>query len=297
MLHLPSLQSLRAFEAAARHQSYSRAAEELGLTHSAVSHRVRDLEQRLGTKLFGRAGGRMVPTERANELLGQTRAALAILAEAFRNPPRPPLARSKLVISVLPAFATRWLVPRLGSFRAAYPDIALSLVSEVALARIGRGGPDAAIRYGPGDWPTTAAEKVADERLFPVCSPDYQERNGLKTIEDLGRCVLLRHSWQAWAPWLHAAGASVRALDGPIYPDSNLLLEAACTVEGVALGRGMLVADALADGRLVRPFELSIPDSYGYFLVTQQPPGPEVEAFRLWLVPLMQKTSAFLQSR
>lgn len=297
MSYLPSLQALRAFEAAARHQSYSRAADELGLTHGAVSHRIRDLEERLGVVLVRRMAGRMVPTERANELLGQTRAALTILRQAYGVPPVAGRKRSRLIVSVLPAFATRWLVPRLASFQAVHPEVVFELVSEVSLATLRPDGADAAIRYGLGNWPGTDAQKLSDEQLFPVCSPDYAERLALETVQDLRRCMLLRHSWQPWAPWLHAVGTPGLEPGGPIYPDSALLLEAASAGHGVALARGLLVADALQQGQLVRPFSQSLPDTYAYYLVTpQQSHSADLESFRAWLAPLMKETARALRT-
>ena len=171
-MHIPSLQTLRAFEAAGRHQSYSGAGQELGLTHSAISHRIRDLENLTGSRLFVREGNRMVPTKEGARLLRQVRNALGLLESIFRETRS--RASRRITISVFPAFASCWLVPRLAAFRAEHPevDLALSLSSEIV--KLGS-GLDAAIRYGGGSWPDTDSRRLAGEWLIPVCTPEYAE--------------------------------------------------------------------------------------------------------------------------
>jgi LysR family glycine cleavage system transcriptional activator len=284
MVHLPSIQTLRAFEAACRLRSYSRAAEELNLTHGAISHRIRELEERLGLKLFRRAGNTMVPTVEATRLMLQVGHGLSLLEEAFAEP-RPKGAR-RLVVTVLPAFANRWLAPRLPAFRAHAPDIQLEIRASHEIVDLAASGVDAALRYGPGGWAGVEAEKLAGEIVFPVCAPDYHDRMGLETPADLRRCTLLRHPWQPWSPWLKAAGVKLaEPASGPSYDDAGLLLQAAAGGEGVALARGLLVQPDLDAGRLVRPFAVEVPEPFSYWLAW--PAGrrdrPEVAAFRDWL--------------
>ncbi|MBX9797766.1 LysR substrate-binding domain-containing protein [Sphingomonas sp.] len=267
---IPSLQSLRALEAAVRLESYSAAARELGLTHSAISHRVRELEARLGVRLFERQGQRMIPSARARALAEPVAQALALLAETF---PAAQPARQPLRVSVLPSFAHRWLVPRLPAFRAAHPGIDLQLDARLELAAPGQRGIDAGLRYGGGAWPGLVATRLAGERLFPVWAPAYAERLGLATPADLARATLLRHLRQHWQPWFAAAGVALaEPRNGPMYEDAGLLLEAAAAGEGVALARGLLVARDLAAGRLVAPFAIAVDDQSAYYLVRPAAP-------------------------
>jgi LysR family transcriptional regulator, glycine cleavage system transcriptional activator len=287
MIDIPSLQTLRAVEAAARHQSFTRAAEELGLTHGAISHRVRALEERLNVKLFLRAGRRMLPTRDGQLLLANIRAGLRQLESAFAAAGAtrtwPPAA---LVISVLSPVASRWLIPRLARFHDRHPDIDLDLRASAALCDLRAEGIDAAMRFGPGSWPGLAAVELAGERLFPVCSPAYRERMGIGTVTDLARCRLLRDPWQSWSPWLQAAGSDLdEPRAGPSYSEAALVLEAAAAGHGVALARGLLAHDDLAAGRLVRPFAVSIEHNYRYYLAwpAQGRIHPAVGPFREWL--------------
>ncbi|HZH28683.1 MAG TPA: transcriptional regulator GcvA [Azospirillaceae bacterium] len=289
MGRLPSIQTLQAFEAAGRHQSYSRAAEELGVTHGAISHRIRELEARLGTRLFRRSANAMLLTPAGQELLFSVRHGLGLLERAFQSAPRK-VGSQGLRVSVLPAFAALWLVPRLHALRAAHPGLELELHSSVGLADLGE--VDAAVRYGEGGWPGLAITKLTDEWLFPVCSPAYRDRLGLAEPADLVRATLLHTSWHPWDLWLREAGLTIPA-GGPSYPDSLLLLHAAAAGEGVALGRGILVRDEIRSGRLVRPFALSVRDRSAYYVV-HRPDSPRLEAisaFREWLAEQILHTA------
>lgn len=280
-MHMPSLQTLRAFDAAGRHQSYSKAGRELGLTHSAISHRIRELEALLGTRLFERKGNRMVPTAEGIRLLGQVRNALGLLESIFS--PSNAQAKRRLTISVFPALSS-WLVPRLGSFRALHPELDLRLDLSSRPVELGE-GIDAAVRYGLGSWTNTDASLLAKEILFPVCSPKYLAEHPVNRPGDLLNCNLLRHPWHSWAAWFEAAGVSAgEPLSGPEYADSSLLIEAAEAGEGVALARALGVADRLHEGKLVRPFDITIPDQRAYYFV--RPKGArvaEVDEIESWL--------------
>ncbi len=280
-MRIPSLQTLRAFDAAGRHQSYSKAGDELGLTHSAVSHRIRELESIVGQRLFERQGNRMAPTQDGKRLLGQVRNALGLLESIFDVPAA---ARKRAVkISVFPA-VSRWLVPRLGALRALYPDLDLRIDLASDIVELGK-GIDAAIRYGVGPWPSTEASLLAGETLFPVCSPAYFAARSIGAPSDLLDCILLRHPWHSWAAWFDAAGvAAGEPVNGPYYSDFSLLVDAAVAGEGVALARGIGVADRLRDGLLVRPFEISIADAHSHFFV--RPEGvrdPMLDKIERWL--------------
>jgi LysR family glycine cleavage system transcriptional activator len=207
MHELPSLRSLRAFEMAARLRSYSRAAEQLGLTHSAISHAIRDLESRLGARFFERQGNGMQPTTAAHRLLPTIRQSLALLTSVFPEPSAD--GPTSLRISVLPSFASHWLVRRLADFHARHPGIVIVLDSRIELASIGPKGVDAAIRFRDGRWPGLVSTWLAIDSAFPVCSPAYRAAMALETVEDLRRCRLLQHSWLTWTPWFQAAGALI----------------------------------------------------------------------------------------
>ena len=292
-MHIPSLQTLRAFDAAGRHQSYSKAGAELGLTHSAVSYRIRDLEALTGKRLFVRQGNRMLPTAEGTRLLAQVRNALGLLESIFMVSSN--RTKRRVTISVFPAMSS-WLVPRIAAFRERFPDIDISLDLSSKVVELGK-GIDAAVRYGTGSWPLTESQLLAEECLFPVCSPDYLAAHPLREPGDLLRCNLLRHPWHSWAAWFQAASVSSgEPSDGPEYSDSSLLHDAALAGEGVALARGRGVADALRHGKLVRPFPIAIPDSRAYYFV--RPEGvrdPRLDVIQQWLSRKLHKDAEALE--
>lgn len=284
MKRLPSMQTLRAFEAAARHENYSAAAHELGVTHGAVSHRIRELETQLGVTLFKRAGRAMTPSREAVTLLAQVREALGMLERAL--PGSSASTPGHLVIGVHPSLATRWLISRLGRFTRRYERATVEVRSTADLGDFLAQGTDVAIRYGGGTWPNAARERIAGEVLFPVCTPAYRDAHRLHKASDLARCRLLRHAWQPWAPWLRAARVRIaEPTDGLIVSDSAMLLEAAAAGEGVALARSLFALDDLASGRLVRPFEGSVEDTFSYYVLWHSgtPLSTLGAAFRDWL--------------
>lgn len=293
-MQIPSLQTLRAFEAAGRLQSYSRAGDEIGLTHGAVSRRIRDLEALTGKRLFERRGNCMVPTSDGTRLLAQVRNAIGLLESIFAPPDKE--GRAGLTLTMFPAIA-RWLVPRLGGFRAANPDLDLKLDVESKVVELGQ-GVDAALRYGSGSWPRTVSRLLARETLFPAASPAYLARHAIAAPADLLQCNLLRHPWHSWAAWFHAAGvAAGEPRQGPEYSDSALLLEAAEAGEGVALVRGLGAADALRAGRLQRLFAISVPDEHCYFFV--RPAGARdtrLEPLESWLAAELQDAAEDIEA-
>jgi LysR family glycine cleavage system transcriptional activator len=263
---LPSMQTLRAFEAAARHENYSAAAQELGVTHGAVSHRIRELEGQLGVTLFRRQGRAMLPSREAVTLLAQVREALNVLERAV--PAGRQAAADRLVVGVHPSLATRWLVPRLGRFLESTPGATVEVRSTADLGDFLAQGVDIAIRYGAGEWPNAARERLGGEHLFPVCTPAYRDAHRLRKPADLARCTLLRHAWQQWGPWLRAAKLRIKEpSSGLVVSDSAMLLEAALASQGVALARSLFAADDLAAGRLVAPFEMTVDDAYAYYVL------------------------------
>ena len=287
MVQIPSLQTLRAFDAAGRLQSYSKAADELGLTHGAVSHRIRELEQRLGRQLFRRVGNTMVLTSAGQELLVQVRQSLSLLEQVFADPnPRKTTTAQPLVITAVPSLASTWLFTRLGEFRTEHPDIDIALRVTEALSDYKKEGIHVGVRLGAGGWPGLNAVKLFDEALTPVCTPAYRDRLTLKEPRDLARATLLRNTWTPWARWFRAAGLDwPEPQTGPSFDDSALLLRAALQGDGIALGRHWLAVDELRAGRLVFPFELAVQDDFSYWLTwpTRGPSHPQAETFRAWL--------------
>jgi LysR family glycine cleavage system transcriptional activator len=285
---LPPLNALRAFEAAARHLSFTRAAEELHVTQAAISHQVKALEEHLGRKLFRRLNRALRLTDDGQAYLPSVSRAFTLLNEATndlltKQTPGP------LTVSALPSFAARWLVPRLGRFRQIRPDIDLRIDPSADLTDFAAGDVDVSIRYGRGKYPGLRADWLMTEDIFPVCSPALREgAQPLREPGDLVHHVLLHDDGHGdWRTWLLAAGVDgVDPGRGPIFTDSSMLIQAAMAGQGVALARGVLAADELAAGRLVRPFTLSLPTDYAYYFVC---PGdtaeqPKIAAFREWLL-------------
>ncbi|GAB4178035.1 MAG: transcriptional regulator GcvA [Thalassobaculales bacterium] len=284
---LPPLTALRAFEAAARQLSFTRAAEELNVTQAAISHQVKALEDWLGLPLFRRTGRSLLLTDSGAAYLNVVREAFDRLDEGTTRL----LARDRagnLTVSVLASFAAKWLVPRLGRFRDLHPEIDVRIQAFDALVDFAREDVDVAIRYGRGNWPGLAAVRFLTEDIMPVCSPRLVEGpRPLAEPADLRHHTLLHdYMREDWRMWLMAAG--VQGIDptrGPSFSHSSMVLQAAIDGLGVALGRSALITDDLKAGRLVKPFELALHTDYAYYLVYPEGSGtrPKIVAFRNWL--------------
>ena len=282
---LPPLRSLRVLEAAVRHQNYSRAAEELNLTHSAVSHQIHALEATLGLALLQRAGRQMRATDAGRQLAQDVRTALDLLAAALERL-RDHDGANSLTVSVLPSFAAAWLVARLGGFLERHPGIDLRLDSTPAVSDFRSDGVEVAIRYGTGNYEGLVSEKLFDDELFPTLSPALARRTRLRNPADLARVPLLRIRQQPWAPWFAAAGINIaEPRRGPVFNDSELALQAAIQGQGAVLARGSLAALKLRAGTLVAPFEQRIPSPATCHLVypPQNARKPALLLFREWL--------------
>lgn len=282
---LPPLATLQAFEAAVRHQSYTQAARELALTHGAISHHITALEHRLGLTLFAREKNRMVPTEQGRLLVTQVRQALGLLERSFAHAGA--TEHVTLHVSVLPSLATRWLVPRLARFIARHPQIDLFLDVRATLADLAAGDADCAIRFGAGGWADVQQVRLMGDASFPVCAPGYRDGRLPKNPQELADCTLLRNPWLPWEPWLHAAQLDFREpARGPSFTDSSVMLDAAAAGLGVALARRSLAESDLQQGRLVRLFELTVPDPYSHYFVwrADHPKLPALFALRDWLL-------------
>jgi LysR family glycine cleavage system transcriptional activator len=306
---IPPLQTLRAFEAAVRLRSFTRAADELALTQGAISQHVRLLEAHIGVALFTRGRAGAEPTAHAHALALQVRQGLKVLERAFcppssdgqrRRTTAPPTQVTRLTLSALPALAAHWLAPRLHRFKALHPGIPLEIRPSTQLARLdGRDKVDVALRYGPGSWPGLLSDKLMDEEVFPVASPAYRNGRLPRRFADLAHCTLLLHTSQPWEPWFQAAKLDmVTPPNAPLFADTQSLLDAVFNGEGVALGRRSLIADALEDGRLVQLWKRSIIDVHAYYIVWRADSAKlaAIDALRAWLhseivAPDLKRTS------
>lgn len=265
---LPSLQALRVLDAAARLGSFSAAAAELGLTHSAVSHQISALEAWTGVTLFERRGRGMAPTSAALSMAARARPALRTLGEAFGRP-APPRREAALRITTVAAFARFWLMPRI----LAAPDAWLGLIDGIEtgaeLADIGGGHLDAAIRYGPGGWRDLQSVRLGAERIFPVAAPALAQQFAGRGFDWVSEAPLISNAFVSWNGWFQAAGVSLTAPIKPVLEvaDSGLALDAAVAGLGVALGRVRYCRRMIEDGRLAIVSHAALDDGYSYHLV------------------------------
>ncbi|MEP0707985.1 MAG: transcriptional regulator GcvA [Parvibaculum sp.] len=283
---LPSLKALRAFEAAARHGSFSAAAGELSVTHAAISHQIRALEEDLGAQLFHRTGRHVELNERGQKLFPALTAAFDQMSEAWAQAGAKDSAA--LTVSVEPSFAARWLVLRLGKFNRAHPEIELRLLPSAEVVDFSREDVDIGVRYGLGGWPDVVSEKLFEATVYPVCAPSLIDpKKPIRKPEDLKAYPLLHEeTMQHWLNWLEQAGVKHPrwAAKGPLFIEASLALQAAASGQGVALANDTLAMADLAEGRLVRLFDIEMPDEEGYWLVYPEGPRkPKVDAFRNWI--------------
>ena len=287
---LPSLNGLRAFEAAARHLSFTQAASELNVTQTAISHQIRRLEEELGIRLFIRKNRALALTPKARDYLPGVRAAFNDLRLATDR-----LLRKDddhvLTVSTLASLAAKWLLPRLTAFQEAHPGIDVRITTSTALVDFRNGDVDAAIRYGRGNWQGLRAEWLMADDFFPVCSPTLLNgKRPLKCPEDLRDHVLLHTSTNGddWRQWLTAAGlpSDISKQPGITFDLILMTVQAAIDGIGVAMGRTSYVQDDIAKGRLVVPFKIALPADAGFYLVSPEGVAepPKLRAFRQWLI-------------
>jgi LysR family transcriptional regulator, glycine cleavage system transcriptional activator len=292
---LPSLNGLRAFEAAARHLSFTNAAAELNVTQTAISHQIRRLEEELGIRLFVRQNRALALTAEAKDYLPGVRAAFNDLRLATDR-----LLRKDnehvLTVSTLASFAAKWLLPRLSSFQEEHPGIDVRITTSTALVDFRNGDVDAAIRYGRGHWPGLRADWLMSDELFPVCSPALLKGSRpLKTPQDLAQHTLLHSSGgydDDWRLWLTAAGlpTDISEQPGLTFDLIFMTVQAAIDGIGVAMGRTTYVEGDIAKGRLVVPFKIALPVDAGFYLVSPEARADsrKLAAFRQWLSGLVQ---------
>ncbi len=285
---LPPLNALRAFEAAARHESFTRAAAELFVTQGAISQRVKALETELGLKLFNRERQRLVITEAGREYLAVVRDALDRIALGTER-----LIQRQgsgvLTVSTSPDFAAKWLVHRLGRFAEAHPEIDLRVSATLHHVDFAREDVDLAVRHGDGKWPGLDAVRLSADQLFVVCSPKFLAgRHRLRKPADLLKVPLLHlDDRDTWARWLETVGvADPGPLQGPVLNRASMVIDAAVDGQGVALARTTLAAWDLISGRLVRPFEESLRLSKTYWIVCPKASAtlPKIAMCRSWLL-------------
>lgn len=286
---LPSLSGLRAFALAGRSLSFRAAAARLSVTPTAVSHRIRRLEEELGARLFRRGVRQVALTEAGAALLPDTEAAFARLGQGVGRLRRSE-RRGVLTVSTVASFAVKWLVPRLGAFQAAHPDIDVRIATTMAAANFTTDGVDVAVRYGRGRWPGLSAVKLMAEEWLPVCAPELA-RGGrpLRDPADLAAHTALHVSIYAdeWRLWLTMAGfAHVTPARNLTFDDSATLVQAAVAGLGVALGRRAYTEADLAAGRLIAPFDIHLPQDTAFYVVAPEDgaEAPKVTAFRDWIL-------------
>lgn len=292
---IPSLNGLRAFECAARHMSFTKAAEELNVTQTAISHQIRRLEDELGIRLFLRLKDGLALTNEGHSYFPGIRSAFyemrsstEMLLDTCNN--------SALTITTLVSLATKWLLPRLSSFQEAFPNIDVRVTASTELVDFRKGGIDAAIRYGFGDWKGLRADWLMSDEIFPVCSPKLlNSPKALKNPSDLASQTLLQVSGMTcndWNMWLSAAGQPKKFAEGTrlTFDLAMMAVQAAIDGLGVCIGRTTYVDDDLKAGRLVAPFNLRLKSDLGFYLVTplEIANSKKVVAFRTWLIDLVR---------
>jgi DNA-binding transcriptional LysR family regulator len=277
------LNAIRAIEIVARRGSLAPAAEELGVTPGAVSQHIRRAEERLGLDLFERTPRGLVPTAALREIVPQFSAGFSALADG--------LAALKgsdehmLTLTVGSVFASRWLIWRLGKFSALNPDIEVRLVVTGNILDLGRADIDCAIRFGRGDWLDADAELIGGETYRPVCAPPLARL--IRAPADLAQVPVIHDTstMLSWAAWFEAAGIPMPETSGPTFDDPALAFDAAISEQGVLLAVDLMSADAVSDGRLVRPLDIPASSGVGYWFVTakgrREP--KKTRRFRQWL--------------
>ena len=293
---LPSLNAIRAFESAARLSSFSRAADDLSVTQSAVSRQIQKLEAELGHPLFVRNGPHLKLTDRGREYYTVVQQGLGVIKRGterlFRH------AAPVLTVTTTPSIITNWLVPRVGDFERRHPQTSLHLNSSTAMVDFAVStNIDVGIRFGKGRWPHVTADMLVDDVVFPVCRADVAAR--LKRPSDLLREHLMTESpsWDLWAVWFAVAGIShtppkpVRLSD-----DFYVQLQATMLGRGITLARGLLVADELREGRVVCPFPIAAPSPLQYYVVCHPERHGErpISDLREWLLDTARTTIADL---
>jgi LysR family glycine cleavage system transcriptional activator len=292
---LPPLKALRAFESAARHLSFSRAAEELFVTPGAVSQQVRLLEDFLGKQLFKRMHRRILLTDEGQCLLPGIQDGFSRFGDALEDVKSMDSSRP-VTISAAPSFASKWLVPRLRHLREMHPEIEIRIDTSIEVVDLARSDIDIGIRFGGGNYPGLQVDLLIREEIYPVCSPGLIGDHPLNHPSDLEHYELLHYGpgtfdmgpgWADWQMWLMASGATnVDFTRGMIFDRQEMLIQATLDLQGVALVGSVSVTDDIESGRLIKPFELTFPLDFAYYFVTtpSKAQWPKIAAIREWIL-------------
>lgn len=306
MARTPSLDALRIFAVAARHLSFTEAAGELNLTQSAVSHRIRALEDELGVALFKRLTRRLELTHQGRTLAHRVDHAIGDIDRSIAGLSQPDNARP-LKVTMLPSVASRWLIPRLPRIRSRHPDLEVQVIADPRLLDLRAEGIDLAIRFGRAPHPGYAVTRLMSDRVLPVCAPDLLARSGpINSIDALLALPLLHDfatdgdgsdsDWRAWLDHLGRPDATCQS--GQYFSEAGMLIDAAVLGLGVALARTSLVADQIASGALICPLRLTAPTAFTYYLLglPEAATSPRIALFRSLLVAEAARTEAFMLS-
>ncbi|MGB5706337.1 MAG: transcriptional regulator GcvA [Arenicellales bacterium] len=283
----PPLGTLRAFRAAAHCLSFTQAADELSVTQAAISHQIKSLEGFLNTALFVRGNRSLALSDAGSRFLPYVDQMFTLLDQGLQQL-KSHSSESTLTVTLLPSFASRWLVPRLGLFLKSNPDIDFRLAPSRNITNFQTEDIDLAIRYGSGNYPGLVSIHLMDEDIYPVCSPGIMRGpHPLLKPSDLKHHVLLHDDGHGdWRKWLVAAQVNdVDPSKGPVYTDSAMAVQSAIEGDGVALARSKLVQDDITRGQLVKPFEISQPSNFSYYVVypEERPPSQPMLEFIQWL--------------
>jgi LysR family glycine cleavage system transcriptional activator len=287
---------LRTFEAAARLESYSRAANELHVTHSAVSQQIRTLEDALGVKLFARQDRLMLLTEHGAKLFRHVGASIRDLRRVGDVMRTDEGKVGSVNLTTIPSLATLWLIPRLHRFQAAAPDVKVSVETSIVVQSLDVGKFDLALRHGAGSWPRCDSIRLFDETLFPICSPHFNGGDWPETPAQLSDFRLLSYTdSKEWSIWAKHVGVNPAALNPTlVLSDAALMIAATVAGQGIAIGRSIIVSDHLHRGELVRLLpEHAVPAHLSYYAVTprSRQPSPGVQHFIDWLLLEAAETS------
>ena len=290
------MQILQAFEAAARSASMTRAAQELCVTHGAVSRHVRELESLLGVDLFHRTGRQLLLTGEGRRLADDLQAALHAVDTALNGVlERRRSARTVLRVNADPELASPWLIPRLPRFQAEHPDLDLAIETSTEDPDFQRPDLDLSLRYAFAPWPRYACVKLYDDRVIAVCSPSLLAAHPGMTTADVARLPRLRYRRFSWAQWSQATGMAMDdPQEGPEFDSRALLIEAAAQGLGIGLTRSLIARDYLASGQLVEPFDISYPASYHCYAVCRadNPKAEAIQRLRDWLLAVAAEPAA-----
>ena len=279
------LRALQIFDVAARYQNFTAAGQDLGVTQSAVSRKISELEVILGVQLFRRSGPNLTLTQTGRALADRVSYALRDLQRACAEA-KPAIDTGIVTLSMLPSVAAKWLAPRLGLFTQLHPQIDLRVSASRDIVDLEAENIDGAIRYGFGDWSGLETVWLGSETVQAVCTQDFIKNFDLSVPSDLLKAPLLHADIaEDWAAWFAAAGITDADIPrGPKLGDDTAILQAALSGQGVALGRSLLVADDLDAGRLVMPFDVKLEASYSYWFVFPNVGSKNLTTVKDWII-------------